>query len=191
MCEITITYRFLSYWHISAGVGRGPDADLTVVKDAAGLPIIPGRTAKGLWRDACRELLRRDGQSTESLKNVFTSAFGPEFATTADENSRYQGDRGSWHFPTAELPDEVRRHLDPKYIPSLYRTIASTALDETGLAKAHTLRTIEVVIPLELTSKMRCPDENSKALLSRATVFFRSLGLKRRRGFGRVEVSVS
>ncbi len=200
MVTIEVSYRFLSYWHFGSGAGLGPEADLAVVKDADGLPIVPGRTLKGLWRSACRRLLRHesdDGKKRDAP--LIERAFGPDLPDpqTVDEERRYQQERGACRFDTGELERAVAADLrrTPELIPLLYRTVSSTALDESGLALPHSLRTIEVVVPATIVSTIRVPEElngggrDFRALLEDAVFAFRNAGLARHRGFGRVEVT--
>ena len=52
--KITLELDLSSYWHIGSGKGADAVADAVVLKDEAGLPVVPGRTLKGLLRD-CME----------------------------------------------------------------------------------------------------------------------------------------
>ena len=47
---------FFSNWHCGSGLAAGADVDALVIKDKDGLPYVPGRTIKGLLRDAATEL---------------------------------------------------------------------------------------------------------------------------------------
>ena len=42
---MTINYelKFFDYWHVSSGLSGGAALDSYVVKDAAGLPYVPGK----------------------------------------------------------------------------------------------------------------------------------------------------
>ena len=50
----TIKYEieFFSNWHCGSGLAAGADVDALVIKDNNGLPYVPGRTLKGLLREA-------------------------------------------------------------------------------------------------------------------------------------------
>ena len=52
MKRLTLTFTLLSYWHAGTGAGRGGDADAVVQRDDDGLPYLPGKSVKGLIRDA-------------------------------------------------------------------------------------------------------------------------------------------
>ena len=48
-----LRFEIQSFWHAGSGRGDGAVADATVLRSRAGLPILPGRTVKGLLREAC------------------------------------------------------------------------------------------------------------------------------------------
>src|SRR5690625_450439 len=55
----TLQIQIFSYWHTGSGMGKGPELDATVIRDSTGLPYLPGRTIKGLLREAlltCEQL---------------------------------------------------------------------------------------------------------------------------------------
>jgi len=45
-----------SDWHVGRGTGRPGHVDRLIARDADGLPFIPAKTLKGMWRDACERL---------------------------------------------------------------------------------------------------------------------------------------
>lgn len=51
MSQFIITLDIQSYWHIGSGEEGGSYADALVLKNAAGLPYVPGKSLKGLYRD--------------------------------------------------------------------------------------------------------------------------------------------
>lgn len=54
--KIKYQIQFHSYWHCGSGLAAGAGVDALVVKDADGLPFVPGKTIKGLLREAMEEL---------------------------------------------------------------------------------------------------------------------------------------
>ncbi|MEJ2682664.1 MAG: RAMP superfamily CRISPR-associated protein [Gammaproteobacteria bacterium] len=48
---------FLDYWHAGGSHGQGFHTQATVARDHDGLPYLPGRTLKGLLRDAVSQLI--------------------------------------------------------------------------------------------------------------------------------------
>ena len=55
---IDYTIEFFSLWHCGSGLAAGADVDERVIRDKDGLPYVPGRTVKGLLRDAADTLHR-------------------------------------------------------------------------------------------------------------------------------------
>ena len=47
---------FFSYWHCGSGLSAGADVDLLTIKDEDGFPFVPGKTIKGLLREASETL---------------------------------------------------------------------------------------------------------------------------------------
>ena len=48
---------FFTDWHCGSGLAAGADVDALVIKDSDGLPYIPGKTMKGLLREAAEEIV--------------------------------------------------------------------------------------------------------------------------------------
>lgn len=72
--DITYTIEFFSYWHCGSGLSAGADVDSLVIKDAKGMPFVPGKTIKGLIREAAETLnnLAPDRYpSQEIIDNIF------------------------------------------------------------------------------------------------------------------------
>ena len=55
MKDLNIKIEFFSPWHCGSGLSAGADADSLVIKDTNGLPYIPGKTIKGLIREAVED----------------------------------------------------------------------------------------------------------------------------------------
>jgi CRISPR/Cas system CMR subunit Cmr4 (Cas7 group RAMP superfamily) len=68
-----------SYWHPGTGRGQGSHLDATTHRNARGLPSLPGRTVKGLVRDAvCRwEAFGSFGDSDSVRPTITERLFGP------------------------------------------------------------------------------------------------------------------
>ena len=66
---------FFSYWHCGSGQTAGADVDELVVRDVSGLPFVPGRTLKGLLREAVTNilLLRGGGEAARAGREGSTS----------------------------------------------------------------------------------------------------------------------
>lgn len=202
-----------SWWHAGTGRGAGPGADALVYRSAEGLPVLPGRTVKGLVRAAMEQALRLgwldqykvDGAQLEHwLGTSLPSPGGGGSEQRVDrlEEVRFRTQAGVLRFDDAEIgkkeqdtrawrawaahPDnaEDRRHL--------FHSIASTRIDAHGRADDKTLRTVEVAVPMVLYAPIEGPSSKpswTKAL-RRSLPLLRGLGSGRNRGLGRVEAKL-
>ena len=179
----TINYKieFFTDWNCSNGLTGNADIDIAALRDNDGFPYVPGKTVKGLLRDAAKTL---------KIGDIEKEIFGSEKqkgSNHIDEN--YQGKA---FFSNAELKKEIRGALKDKEDKKacLFREIASTAIDEkTGVAKDKSLRKIEVVIPLVLFGTIECESEAHKEAVLKCMKFIKRLGMERNRGLGRCEIS--
>ena len=72
----------------------------------------------------------------------------------------------------------------------LYRNIASTTIDENGIAKSGSLRTMEVCIPIELEGYIDGIQENDIKQLEKAFKYIRHIGVNINRGLGRCQFKI-
>ena len=93
---INITIRFFSQWHCGSGTSAGADVDELVVKDKNGMPFIPGKTLKGLIREATEDYVSFSSQS-EALGTLLAETFGKELSETPEQTA------GCAHFGNAVL----------------------------------------------------------------------------------------
>ncbi|SOE24067.1 CRISPR/Cas system CSM-associated protein Csm3, group 7 of RAMP superfamily [Spirosomataceae bacterium TFI 002] len=176
----TIIYKitFLSYWAVGSGKGGGLAADNLVLKEK-GLPIIPGKTLKGLIRQVYREV------DPENIIRLF----GHEKKTNDNEKS-LPNKLGKFHFGSARLPENLRLDLIGNHAlqRELYHSRTSTAI-ETGTKQAleNSLRKMEVCVPLTLNAEIEIQDDSNFDLefFKKALKGVRHLGEKRYRGLGR------
>ena len=54
--KIEYTITFLSDWHAGSGLSSGAEADAVVIKEDKNLPYLPGKTIKGLVKDALKDI---------------------------------------------------------------------------------------------------------------------------------------
>lgn len=178
----TIKYQiqFHSYWHCGSGLAAGAGVDALVVKDAQGLPFVPGKTIKGLLREAMEELRTWEGTEMDNDKD-FLELFGSEDKDVAAAKA---------FFSNAELKkDEQEAIKNEKLQEYLYKAVSSTAIDATtGIAKEHSLRKIEVVVPCELYGKICNVPDNIAEELTRVMGFIKTMGTNRNRGLGRCTI---
>lgn len=197
-----LKFHLSSYWHVGSGAGGDAVADAVVQRDAHGLPTIPGRTIKGLLRDAMSLASLSGRVAPERVEKWFGSALPGQDGSSGDEHevrleeARFSTEEGALWFGSARLPESWRNWAgsleEPRSEPAiraLYTHLASTALDQEGVARDHTLRVVEVTVPMELEAEVHGPDDAAWAADLRACLpILRSLGSRRNRGFGRVDV---
>ena len=181
MKHIYSEIEFFSDWHCGSGLSAGANLAALVIKDKNGLPFVPGKTIKGLVREAVESLQQLAEQY--ALANI-NEAFG--FFDNKDDNQK-----GCLFFTNAELSKLHQKAIvsnnATKY---LYRTISSTSIDENGIAKAHSLRKMEVVVPCTLLGEiMDVPDEIEPLIID-GLRFIKRLGQNRNRGLGRCQITI-
>lgn len=205
MKTVAVEFDFQSWWQ--AGTGRGQDEtlDTVVARDADGLPILPGRTVKGLLRDgyrfACAVGALPNDASVEWFGSSVADQEGAEDGERALEEGRFRTRAGKLAFGSATLPGAWTQWVrsgatdagasTPHVVDALYRRVSSTAIDESGVARDQTLRVFEVVAPMKLTAIVDGPGDGAWVEeLRTAASFVRSCGSRRNRGYGRVRVTV-
>lgn len=181
-----------SFWHPGTGRGSGFHLDAVTFAGADGLPRLPGRTLKGLLRDA---LYRAECWGWPGVPAGSTQALCGAIATQERESSP-----GLLRVSDATLPAKVCAYLttDPdgkKLVPGLYREHFSTAIEpKTGVAKGHSLRGMRVVVPLTIEARIgEVPGVAAvadwRARLNAALPLVTAVGAHRTRGFGRTALS--
>ncbi|MGL4410851.1 MAG: RAMP superfamily CRISPR-associated protein [Bacteroidales bacterium] len=168
---------FFSDWHCGSGLSSGADVDATVIRDLNGLPYMPGKTLKGVLREASQLLVDLGHYDQSTLDACFGSS---------NEGGHTQGDLffGS---ASLDLPSNT-----PAALKSfLFRKIASTAIDsERGTAMQGSLRKHEVCVPLTLEGEIEGDLSPYVELLTRACAMVKCVGVNRNRGFGRCRINL-
>ena len=176
MSKIKYEIEFFSNWHCGSGLAAGADVDALVIKDKNGLPYVPGRTIKGLLREAATILYHEN----EAIGNIF--------GISGDEDNHQTG---CSFFGNATLPHaEYKYIVEQKLAPHLYQTFASTSIDENGIAKDNTLRKIETVVPCKLEGEILNVPDGAEHLLEDAMCYIKRMGTGRNRGYGRCKISI-
>ena len=170
----------LSDWHVGSGLDSGADADSVVLKDDNNLPYIPGKTIKGLLKDSLLDISELEHQDIGSkIDNLFGNV-----------NSDNSTMSGKLFFSNAELSEAEQTDINSNNLSSkLYKNIASTSIDEKGIAKRSSLRTMEVCIPVTLYGMIE-GDEIDSDLFDMTFKWTRQLGVNRNRGLGRCKFSI-
>lgn len=180
--DINYEIHFHSYWHCSSGLSAGADIDTLVLKNADNLPYVPGRTMKGLVRDAINDIcvFKADKAISEAVIN----AFGTE------NSAEKAGIRRQMYFTDAVLKETEGNAIISRNLSRyLYRTIASTEIKE-GVAKKQTLRRIQVTVPCVLEGRIINVPEDICQDIRDALKYIKRLGLHRNRGLGRCTITV-
>lgn len=186
--RIIFQIEFFTLWHTSSGLSGGVESKLQVIKDNQGLPFIPGKTLKGLLREAASNL---NILHPEMITSVFIEQI---FGTGEDQLNVTEPHKSQCFFGNATLSEGLAARLknDEENIKQhLFTTIASTAIEENGLAKNHSLRQIEATIPLTLYAAIEgFPNEEAYLIqLEKCFQWIKKMGTNRTRGFGRCEFS--
>ena len=148
MNQLKYEIRMLSDWHIGSGLDSATNADSLVKKDDQGHPYIPGKTIKGLLKDAFQDMVDVGQASEDALARIFGK---PEKDEEKDKVQLQTSFSGSAFFSNAKLPDLETQEITENNLSSfLYRNISSTAIDSRGVAKGKSLRVIEVTTPVVL-----------------------------------------
>lgn len=184
MKQITIKIEFFSPWNCSSGLSAGSDADSLVIKTPDNLPYIPGRTVKGLIRNAIEDYISLSGKNFP-----IDEMFGKGTETDNDEDMPKMG---HLFFSDATLAhNEAQSIIAGRLSDFLYQNRTSTAIDsKSGIAKDHSLRTIEVTVPCTLYATVLNVDDNLIAIMQQALGLIKNIGTGRNRGMGRCRFSI-
>jgi CRISPR/Cas system CSM-associated protein Csm3 (group 7 of RAMP superfamily) len=192
MKELTYTIEFFSEWHCGSGLAAGADTDALVIKDIDGLPYVPGKTVKGLFREAAEDLIDlkyTDPKYTDPKYTDLKDAFNKSFGLFSDKDDAV---RGEIFFSNAELNevdrDQITRNKLTKF---LYSRLHSTKINDNGTAEDGSLRSIETVVPCKLHGRILGVNADIYSLLTDATKMIKHIGVNRNRGLGRVKVTIS
>lgn len=201
MATRTLKFHLSSYWRVSSGKGADSLADVLVLRDANGLPIIPGRGVKGLLRDAMNLATLSGAVPAKNVDRWFGSAL-PGYSSDAEEHeqkleaARFESKEADLWFGSARLPGSwgewARQNADSDILQALFAFQSSTAIDDQGVAEQHSLRVTEVAVPMELEAEVRGPDDDLSWVqdLKASLPLLRYLGSRRNRGLGRVDVTL-
>jgi CRISPR/Cas system CSM-associated protein Csm3 (group 7 of RAMP superfamily) len=197
MSAFTLTFDLQSDWHIGSGKEAGAYSDSLTIKDNDGLPFLPGKSIKGLLREAftiaqanswCTAI-----ENAHAIDNLINTLFG-------SEGQGFES-QGMIQLSSATLScDEVaffNQQANAK--THLFRVIQSTKIDhKTGVAAEGSLRSMEVSVPMTLKSELEFNSSHPAfspeleqallPLLSACCSLILELGAKRHRGLGQVSV---
>jgi len=186
MPSYTLTFDIKSDWHIGSGEEGGAYADALVIKNHLGLPYLPGKSIKGLLRQAFQTA--QDNQWFSDTQLDIETLFGREsdalFSQAALQISSAQLSAEESHYFTHN--QHAKKHL--------FRTRHATSIDRlSGVAIEGSLRSMEVAVPMQLQAQLTLHDmqqgQQFERQLSDALTLITEFGGKRHRGLGQVTVS--
>lgn len=201
--SFTIRLEMLSDWHVGTGYGDAT-VDRAVRRDRDGLPYVPGKTLRGVLRDACEQVAYGLDEGVRGpWHEVLEAVFGDQPSLRSDDPARPPRP-GALHLGDARLREADATVLRAK--PALAR--ATTFVKPgvkisyaTGAAEPRCLRFDEVArggLELEAPAVLQLPAEApsevrvaASALLVAGIARLERLGGKRRRGTGRVRATVA
>lgn len=185
--------KFFSDWHCGSGLSAGADIDLLVIKDQkTNLPYIPGKTMKGLIREAVEEIEKlscldpqsEKGETSEIGKSASKKVFG-----YFDKESK--AEIGLSFFTNATLSEGLQNAVVANNLSNyFYQSVASTAIGDNGVAKQHSLRRMEVAIPCELEGAILNVPDDLVNIIKDGLFFIKRLGQHRNRGLGRCQITI-
>lgn len=196
-----------SDWHVGSGMGRPGNIDRLIIRDSDGLPFVPAKTLRGIWRDACERLCHGldDGQLDEWSRLV-DQLFGSQPALGLKDPTGRHSDpaqaplESTVQIRSARIPCRLRNQLgraNPQIRQAMTFVKPGVKIDRrSGSAQADYLRFEEVArkgtileaeCQLQVSESMR---ETAGALLIASAKLVERLGGNRRRGLGccRLEV---
>lgn len=185
MKNIVYQITFFDFWHIGSGLTGSTYADGIVLKNNDGLPVIPGKSLKGLLREAAVAIHKLD-------KTMVSGEFIDDiFGMPQDKSS--VGKEGCAFFTNAGLSKYLSEAIIKKEMQStLYQVLASTKIDANGQAENHSLRQLEVTIPLTLYATINDfplkPEYDAQ--LQHCFNWVKQMGLNRNHGLGRCYFSI-
>lgn len=182
MEPIKYKVEFFTYWHIGSGIAGGTYADNLLLKDQNNLPYIPGRTLKGLFREASEEISRLNKSLISS--NQIDKIFGKrEGNGLEDESCAFFKDS----VVSKILADKI---IEKNMQDNLYQVLSATKLDTNGLADDGSLRQLEVCVPLSLFGTIEIFENIDVKFLNHSASWIKNFGLNRNRGLGRCKISI-
>lgn len=184
----TLKYQidFFSDWHCGSGLSSGADIDVLVIKDNNNLPFIPGKTIKGLVREAAEEIQRLSGKKDEEMIKQIFGYFEKDVS-----EKEIEAVKGECFFTNAILDENLANGvLENDMMKFFYRTISSTQIDAEGVAEKHSLRKMQVTIPCTLKGEILDVPKKFESDIEIALQFVKRLGQNRNRGLGRCTIRV-
>lgn len=180
--RLVITFR--NYWTSGTGEGAGRQSDTRCHRDRRGLPAMPMSQVKGTLRETAERLAQAgvQGIDGEAVRRVFGGRVGDGDAGEPEPAAISLCEDAAISEDAAALLADSARHL--------FKRVASTAINEDGVASDRTLRTFEVAVPVVLVGQVAWtapepPDFDWIGLLDRICAATPAFGKGKADGYGR------
>ncbi|MCB1657773.1 MAG: hypothetical protein KDI39_06045 [Pseudomonadales bacterium] len=154
-----LSIEFQNFWHAGSGRSSGHHLDAVCLKDKNQLPYFPGRQLKGILRQAVRRAEAWGWYQSMPLESGLAQNYEELlFGSNSQDSERNHTFAGVLQVDNANLSE-----LEYTYLQSpdqaqlrefLFDELFSTAIDDNGTAKKHSLRGIEVCMPTQLVAPL-------------------------------------
>jgi CRISPR/Cas system CSM-associated protein Csm3 (group 7 of RAMP superfamily) len=192
--DINYTITFFSEWQCGSGLAAGADVDVLAIRDKDGLPYVPGKTVKGLVREAIETLYDFQKKDKSALIEIFGNSKDKNNKKIEDSDDNHTSllmEKGKSFFTNAvmdkTLADKIKDNHAVEY---LYRSVASTSILNNGIAQKHSLRKVETVVPVTLHGEILEVPDSLVEDINDALRYIKRLGSGRNRGLGRCDIKV-
>lgn len=177
--------RFLDWWHAGTGRSGAADADMIALRDEFGCPALPMTQAKGTLRETADRFW-----SAEDVNRYFGESSRPALVGAVPRENVTQGGIRFSGLMTIPQPEAAWFAANQEERAQLFEPLYSTAIDEqTGTAKARSLRQIEAAVPLTLSAEISLREgsfiEGWVAALNELCALTPAFGKLKNDGFGR------
>lgn len=183
-----IVIAFRAFWTSGTGEGSGRQSDTRCHRDRRGLPALPMSQVKGTLRETAEGLAKAGvpGITAARVLQLFGGRSEPGDTQEPEPAALNIGE-------DAIIADDVAAHLSA-HKEVLFHRVASTALNEDGVARDRTLRTIEVAVPVVLIGRIQWsaatpPDFDWIDCLDSICAATLAFGKAKRDGYGRALAS--
>lgn len=179
----------------------GTIIDSDIVFDEMGLPYIPAKRMKGLFRNAFEDLINTKGfaefspAKLESVKEIFGKEGGNEVNSSTIFDSLYLEESKLMADHLKYLYENFDKVISKQQVMEHFTQLRSqTAIDpNTGIAKDHSLRTFRVLKKgFSFSGNLEVAEDSelSLELWSFAALYIKRIGSMRNRGFGKVKIEL-
>ncbi len=198
-----VQIQFTSDWHCGTGQGDDSGADRTIARDVDGLPYVPAKELKGIWRDASeRAAYGLDDGCPGPWSALVDRIFGQGAGKGRDPDQACAlisaGDArlvAQWRAALQRSDDSETDAARRMMRDGLTLTRFGVAIDgSTGTARDDMLREIEVAragLILEAEATISVPTWQTTLVLLAGLRLVEHIGAKRRRGLGRCQITLT